>query len=111
MTEHAQGTLDGFKAAAEGAQRALDHADAVEANWSDQARGFMDGYIRAHASFSSEDVWTAAEKAGVPVPPDRRSWGGVINGFVSRERIRKVGTGYSKLERLHGNHITVYERL
>ena len=103
MAEHAQGTLDGFALAREGAQRAMDHADQTVTCWSDQARGFMAEFIRAHASFPSEDVWIAAEKAGIPKPPDRRSWGGVINGFTRRRLIRAVGSGFSKLPHLHGN--------
>jgi hypothetical protein len=111
MPEHAQGTLDGFALAQEGAQRAMDNADSKTPHWSDQARGFMAEFIKTRASFSSEDIWTEAEKAGVPVPPDRRAWGGVINGFERRNLIRKVGAGYSKLPHLHGNHISVYVRV
>lgn len=113
MTEH-QGTLDGFAAAKEGAQRAMDHADQVgggDGTWTDVARGFMAGFIKQRPWFTSEDVWTEAEKAGIPKPPDRRSWGGIINGFTRRGLIRRVGEGYSKLPRLHGNHIAVYERV
>lgn len=114
MTDrHPQGTLDGFALAQEGAKAAMDHADKTSDHWSDQARGFMAEFIRAHASFTSEDVWLAAERAGVPVPPDRRSWGGIIRGFSSGKNkvIRRVGEGYSTLPRLHGNHIAVYQRL
>lgn len=107
-----QGTLQGFELAREGAQRAMDHADRVNPvdGWSAQARGFMDGFIRTRASFSSEDVWTEAEKAGVPKPPDRRAWGGIIDGFRRRGLIRRVGEGKSKRPELHGNHISVYVR-
>lgn len=106
-----QGTLEGFDAAREGAQRAIDHADKESKGWSDQARGFMAGFIVTVPHFTSEEVWIAAEKAGIAQPPDRRAWGGVINGFVKRGLIRKLGTGFSKLARLHGNHIAVYERV
>jgi hypothetical protein len=94
-----------------GAQQAIEHADRKEEGWSDVARGFMAGFILRRPYFTSEEVWIAAEAAGVPKPPDRRAWGGIINGFVRRNLIRKRGTGYSKLPHLHGNHIAVYERV
>lgn len=111
MTEHAQSTLEGFAAAREGAQRAIDHADKKSPHWSEQARGFMAGFILQVPHFTSEQVWIAAEKAGIPQPPDRRAWGGVIQGFMKRGLIRKLGVGFSTLKRLHGNHIAVYERV
>lgn len=114
-----QGALDlvcadpgvGHALGIEGASRAIEHADRVEQGWSDLARGFMAGFIRQRPYFTSEDVWLAAEAAGIPRPPDRRAWGGIIQGFVNKKLIRKRGTGFSKLPHLHGNHIAVYERV
>jgi hypothetical protein len=106
-----QGTLLGFDLAREGADRAIVHADGVVPNWSEQARGFMAGYIAQHACFTSEEVWVAAEAAGIPKPPDRRSWGGIINGFSRRGLIKRIGESYSKIPELHGNHIAVYQVL
>jgi hypothetical protein len=82
MTEHTQGTLDGFALAQEGAQRAMDTPTARSRALAATRRAASWPSSSSNTRRSrSEDVWIAAEKAGVPKPPDRRAWGGIINGF------------------------------
>jgi len=62
-----------------GISAAVNHADAVNPNWSDVAYSFLMRFATAHDCFTSEDVRRAAyAHHAVPHPPDERAWGAVL---------------------------------
>jgi hypothetical protein len=72
--------------AGEGMRQAVEHADAVELKWSERAYAFLERYAAANREFLTEDVRTWAHRNGLPLAPDNRAWGAVINR-ASRERL------------------------
>jgi hypothetical protein len=89
-----QTNLD-FKAARErrdtGMQRAADHANRVEPEWSDKAyRLAVKMFEIRDASFLAEDV--VRSLAGViPDPPDKRAWGHIFQRAARNGVIEKIG--------------------
>ena len=58
-----------------GAQRALDHAEAVIPSWGDQALSFFQRYAQNNPAFLTEDVRVWAHQNGLDLPPEPRAWG------------------------------------
>lgn len=78
-------------------QRAIDHADRVVEGWAEEAACFLTRYLDMNREpFLTGDVRLTAAKFGVPLPPDNRAWGPIINSAVRSGQIRKVGYGNSK---------------
>ena len=75
-----------------GVQRAADHANRVESEWTGQALGMLTAYATsASEPFLIEQVRAWAEKHGLPEPPDARSWGAVTRRAAAKRLIEKVG--------------------
>jgi len=93
-----------------GMDRAAEHADAELPKWSEIAYAYVGKHAeRASAPFTGEDVREAAENAGLPPPPDKRAWGGVMMR-ASRNKVI-VATGEFRQARdpkVHCNNIRVW---
>lgn len=77
-----------------GMQRAVDHANRVESEWSGQALGLLVAFAKqARRPFLIEEARAYAEKNGLPLPPDARSWGAVTRRAKAKRRITKTGGG------------------
>jgi hypothetical protein len=77
-----------------GMARAVDHANAVESEWSGQAIGMLTAFAaEVGRPFLIEEARAWAEAHGLPTPPDARSWGAVTKRASAKQRIRKVGFG------------------
>jgi hypothetical protein len=77
-----------------GAQRAVDHANRVESEWSGQALGLLVAFAKScDRPFLIEEARRYAEANGLLPPPDARSWGAVTRRAAAKKRIRKVGYG------------------
>lgn len=77
-----------------GAQRAVDHANRVESEWSGQALGLLVAFAKqCDRPFLIEEARQYAEANGLPLPPDARAWGAVTRRAAAKKRIRKVGFG------------------
>lgn len=77
-----------------GVQRAADHANRVESEWTGQAIGFLTTF--AHdigRPFLIEEARAWAESKGCPPPPDARAWGSVARRCAAKKRIEKCGYG------------------
>lgn len=78
--------------AREGMQRAVDHADRIEPSWSESATEILRRYAQFTPEFMGEDVRAYAHKIEhLPLPPDPRAWGAVVNsavrsGIIARDR-------------------------
>lgn len=103
--------VQGEALAKEGMDRAIEHADRKVDAWSDIARGFLTGFVQQNARFTCEEVWLAAEAAGIPRPPDRRAWGGILRGAAMRGLIQKLPVPEKSIVvHNHGQPVAVYER-
>jgi hypothetical protein len=73
-----------------GIKEAIDHAEAIEPKWGDQALSFLKG-CRVKGIFQVEDIRKLAEEIGFPSAPDARAWGSVIRKAASLDLVEKVG--------------------
>lgn len=77
-----------------GMQAAVDHANAVESEWSGQALGMLVAFVsQIGRAFLIEEARAWAEARGLPTPPDKRAWGAVARRACAKKRIRKAGYG------------------
>lgn len=77
-----------------GMQRAVDHANRQESEWSGQALGLLVAFAKqAERPFLIEEARAWAETQGLPPPPDARAWGAVTKRCSAKQRIRKTGEG------------------
>lgn len=79
------------EAGAEGMQRAADHADRVDADWTEQAFAAVVTGVRAQPEpFTFESLRLRIE-GKVPSPPDARAWGVVVRRAIKTGVIVKTG--------------------
>lgn len=96
----------GAAGAAAGAQLAADHADkATDTSWSARAMLALLQFAKARPSsaFMTEDARAAAEKNGLPLPPDRRAWGHVVRAASAAGHIQHVGYDRQKAANCHSS--------
>ena len=96
----------------EGIQRAIDHADRVESEWSDRAYGMLVRYARqkgSGAKITSEAVRNHAEWFGLPTPPDKRAWGAVILRAARAGVIHKAGWTTANDPKVHCNPVSLWQ--
>lgn len=79
----------------EGMKQAVDHADAVDENWSGRAYELFVRYARTRRLFMTEDARVWAHEQGLAHPPDKRAWGAVTNravraGIICRDHYEKT---------------------
>jgi len=75
-----------------GIQRAADHANAVESEWTGQALGLLVAFAKdVGRAFLIEEARLYAEANGLPPPPDARAWGSVTRRASAKKRIEKTG--------------------
>lgn len=96
----------------EGMQQAIDHAEQETPNWSDLAldkvREFVDEY--PHLEFMAEDVREWAHHQGLPDPPSKLAWGGLMVRASHKGIIIKVRIGQVKNPKAHGANANVWRR-
>lgn len=91
----------------EGIRRAVDHANAVEPRWADQAYEFLVRYLQTVETCTSEQARAAA--AGVvPEPPSRRAWGGPFTRAARAGLIEREGYTTAVDPKVHCNVVTVW---
>lgn len=63
----------------EGIQRAVEHADAVEVDWSERAYRWLERmrFRRPGFRFTTEQLRAFSLFDDIPEPPDARAWGGI----------------------------------
>lgn len=77
-----------------GIERAVNHANRVESEWSGQAMGHLTIYARQIGRpFLIEEARAFAESHGLPLPPDARAWGAVAQRAARKKHIEKAGFG------------------
>lgn len=101
----------GDRLAREGAQRAADHADMREANWTDRAHGYLLEFLARHqGEFRGEHVRTFAEDRGFAKPPSNRAWGCVVQRAARRGQIRRVRFESCANPKAHSAPVSVWVR-
>lgn len=96
----------------EGIQRAVDHADRVEADWSSNAYAMLVQYARhkgSGAHITSEAVRNHCEWFGLPLPPDKRAWGAVMLKASRAGVIRKAGWTTANDPKVHCNPVSLWQ--
>ena len=87
-----------------GMQRAVDHANRVESEWSGQALGLLVAFAKQSGRpFLIEEARAYAEQNGLPLPPDARSWGAVMD-FVAVSRHLRRGRRRTNLDVMASLH-------
>lgn len=77
----------------EGMQRAADHANAVESEWTGQALGHLIAFAtEVRRPFLIEEARAWAESHGCPNPPTPKAWGPVTKNAERKGRIAKCGS-------------------
>jgi len=93
----------------EGANRALDHANAVMPLWGDRALSAVRAYANSHDRFLTEDIRAWAHSQGLPRPPDSRAWGGVISRAVKAGWLVGDGFGRTKYGPGHARPMAIWQ--
>jgi len=83
-----------------GIQQAVDHADQVKENWSEDAYNFLLGYLPFVDTFMTEEVREAAEGM-IDEPPSKRAWGAVILRAAKAGLIHRVGYKQTNNKKSH----------
>lgn len=76
----------------DGIARAIDHAEAVDSSWPEDAFAALARYCETSTGpFLSEDMREAAHNSGLAAPPDRRAWGAIVKRAAREGLIVKAG--------------------
>lgn len=77
----------------DGIQRAVDHADRVSHAWSVLAYQTLIAFLqhRAYRFLAQEFVEYAEDVERIPIPPDKRAWGSIIQRAARAGLIVKAG--------------------
>ena len=94
----------------EGMKRALDHAEADCAGWSDTAMAYLNGYALTHDRFTGWLVTTSAELTrSVPTPVTAKAWGSI---FTKAARLKIIAKdGYTQDPNRHASPVPVWKSL
>ena len=88
--------------------RSILHAEKDSPHWADAAFSQLAVFAgRRRRPFTIENFRQYAEGHGLPVPPDRRAYGGPTQRAIRRGVIRKVGTAPTIAS--NGSHMALYE--
>jgi len=100
--------------AADGIQRAADHANAEVFCWTDMAGGvsrlYLDG-LQPGAKFTAQDIHRNNIAAKLPAPPDKRAWGAVMRALAKDGLIRSIGFVKSDSPSGHGHPVSQWVKL
>lgn len=80
-----------------GMQRAIEHAEDLNEDWSEQAYDFLIAFAQRNATFQSEDVSDASKRVtGFPQPPTDRAWGSIYTRAARAGVIEQHGIARSR---------------
>lgn len=98
--------MNGHDLAQAGANAALANAGPA---WADEAFQALCYYAERNTTFMTEDVRIFAHSHGLPMPPDGRAWGGVMNRAIKRKLVERVGYAPMKSPNCHANPKSVWK--
>jgi hypothetical protein len=86
----------------DGIRRAVNHANYEVEGWADMAYEFLQRFLLFNPlPFMAEDVRRYAEQHGVPIPPSKRAWGGVVVRASKAGIIKSCGYGMTSNPKAH----------
>lgn len=94
-----------------GIQKAVNHADSISPNWSQDALNLIKRFIQQWPAdeFMTEDIRAYAEKEkGFVAPLSLRAWGGPICKAKNEGLIEAIGTKQVKNPKAHMANATVW---
>jgi len=96
----------------EGMKQAIDHAEQEVPNWADLAYQKLREFVLAypHLEFMAENVRSWSHHRGLPYPPHKRAWGGVMAKAAKSRLIIKVGMGQVKNPTAHCANANVWRK-
>ena len=95
----------------DGINRAVKHANCVDPHWSDSAYDLLVAFLVFHPNpFLTEDVREYAEQHGVPIPPSKRAWGGIVIRAAKEGLIKKIGYRNTTNPKSHATPATEWIR-
>lgn len=95
LLDYAERSKEAERLRERGMGMAVDHADAVHADWRESAFDFLVAFAQAREFFISEDVSNHSKTVGFPQPPTDRAWGSVYTRAAKKGLIVKDGIGRS----------------
>lgn len=99
-------SVNGHDLAQAGAAQAVAHAGKA---WADEAYLALCWFAKRNPTFMTEDVRDFAHGHGLPLPPDGRAWGGVINRALRSHLIERIGYAPMKSVNCHANPKSVWK--
>jgi len=95
-----------------GMQQAIDHAEQETPKWSDLALEKVREFVRTypHLEFMAENVREWSHHKGLPEPPSKRAWGGVMVRAAHQGLIVKIGISQVKNPTAHCANANVWRR-
>lgn len=97
--------------AEDGIARAVEHADSIDAGWSEMAYAKLEQYAFSHFEFMTEDVRKWAHSLGLEQAPSARAWGAVALRGAREGLIVKVGYRKTQNPLAHSTPATVWQSL
>lgn len=91
----------------DGIKRAVDHANLVQPDWSDDAYNFLLGYAERHETLTCEQVRIAAAGT-VSQPPRNQAWGGPVRRAAKAGLLAKQGYAHAKDPKVHMSPVMVW---
>lgn len=102
MTEQLNIFSSGSELRDAGIKVAVDHANDVNEGWSEKAHHHLVMYLKQNpGQFQAEDARVYAEGQGLPDPPVKQAWGGVIRNAAKEGLITPVGYAPVKNPKAH----------
>lgn len=99
------------RAAQDGINRAVEHAEEVTPGWSDVAFQFVKLHAMRNkgARMTGYEIVQAALQYGVPKPPTDKAFGGPIQRAARSGILKKVGTVADPNPNRHGSEVALWE--
>lgn len=94
-----------------GIQQACNNADEKQPGWTDDAYGYLVEFVAMSTGpFMVEQVGAYAEAQGLPYPPSKRAWGGVIKRAQKRGLVEHAGYDRVKNSNAHACIASVWRK-
>lgn len=98
--------LSGVEAGYQAAELAANHAGE---DWKQAARDLFEAFASKGEPFHAREARIYAEAAGLPLPPDNRSWGHIVKAAADRGDIKKVGYAPLTTPGSHGQPMYIWQ--
>ena len=109
MKEQAPDLFTGLQLAVADTNAAMQNADRQFDGWTDEAYFMLQEFLKKSKQFMCEEFREFCEKKGLPVPPSKRAFGGIIMRAKYDGLIRKIRLQNVKNPKAHMANAAVWE--